>query len=117
MLSTMSKRRDRGSDFEERVYDSVKKRLLETNTRWRGESTRSYAEGNLTSIPEFVIDELSEEFVNSLGRRIIAQINVQPLEPQTRRNLKAQLNDLLTSMKKDLKNTTKSHLDRFFQVY
>lgn len=113
----MSKRRVNDSSVKERVYDSVKKRLLETNTQWRGESTRSYAEGNLTSIPEFVIDELAEEFINNLGRRILAQINVQPLETQTRRNLKAQLNDLLSSMKKDLKKTSKSHLDHFFQVY
>ena len=111
----MSKSRVNDNSVEKRVYDSVKKRLLET--KWRGESTRSYAEGNLTSIPEFVIDELAEEFINNLGRRILAQINVQPLEPQTRRNLKAQLNDLLSSMKKDLKNTSKSHLDHFFQVY
>jgi len=100
--------------FEDKVYDNVKKRLTE---KWRGQSVRSFAEGNLTSIPEFVIDELSEEFVNNLGRRILAQINVQPLEPETRRNMKAQLSDLLATLKKDLKSTSKGHLDRFFQVY
>jgi len=110
----MSKKRSKSGNLEEAVYSSVKKRLTE---KWRGESVRSHAEGNLTSIPEFVIDELSDEFVNSLGRRILAQINVQPLEPQTRRNLKAQLTDLLRTMKQDLKNASKSHLDRFFQVY
>lgn len=109
----MSKRSNIVSSFEDKVYDNVKKRLTE---KWRGQSVRSFAEGNLTSIPEFVIDQLSEEFVNDLGRRILAQINVQPLETKTRRELKAQLKGLLAAMKQDLKSTSKSHLDRFFQV-
>ena len=101
--------------LEEKVYSSVKKRLSEDS--WRGESVRSYAEGNLNSIPEFVIDELSDEFVNSIGRRILSQINTMPLEPASRRNLKDQLKKLLAEMKKDIKTSSKNHLERFFQVY
>lgn len=113
-MPTMSKSKNTTSKLEVDVFNNVKKRLTE---KWNGESVSSFAEGNLSSIPEFVIDELSDEFVNNLGRRILAQINVQPLEPSTRRNMKAQLNDLLTTLKKDLKSATKGHLERFFQVY
>lgn len=107
-----SKRKN--NNIEKQVYSSVKKRLAET---WRGESVRSYATGNLTSLPEFFIDELAEEFADSIGRKILAQINAQPLEPHTRRNLQSQLKELLQQVKRDVKISTKNHLERFFQVY
>lgn len=102
--------------LENAVYGNVKKRLNEFGS-WRGESTRSYAQGNLSSIPEFKIDEMSEEFSESIGRLILSQINSQPLEPSTKRALQQQLAVLLKELKKDINSAAKSHLDKFFQVY
>jgi len=112
--SKMNKRR-KDSKLEEKVYSRVKSRLSEAG--WRGESTRSYGESNLSSIPEFYVDELADELVNSIGRRVLSQINTQPVSPETKRNLQQQLKELLASIKKDVKKSVKSHLERFFQVY
>lgn len=111
----MKKRNKTSNSLEEKVYTKVKERLTEST--WRGESVRSYGESNLSSVPEFVIDELADEFVNAIGRRVLSQINSQPVSPTTKRNLQTQLKDLLASIKKDIKNSSKTHLERFFQVY
>ena len=110
----MSKRRVNDNSFEDKVCDRVKQRLIK---EFRADSVHSYTAGNLVSMPAFVIDELSEEFVNNLGRRVLAQLNAQPLDTKTRRNMKSQLNEMLATMKKDLKSSAKSHLDKFFEIY
>lgn len=111
----MKKRNKITSPLEEKIYSQVKKRLSEST--WRGESTRAYGESNLSSLPDFVIDELADEFVNAIGRRVLSQINSQAVSPTTKRNLQTQLKDLLASIKKDIKNSSKAHLERFFQIY
>lgn len=108
-------KRSKDNKLEEKVFGRVKKRLSEAN--WRGETTRSYGESNLSSVPEFYIDEIADELVNSIGRKVLSQINTQPVSPETKRNLHQQLKDLLAAIKKDVKNSVKSHLERFFQVY